>query len=245
LGLRHIQAFGRAADDFRKVLDARPDDDDARLLLADCLIQNSQAPEAVPYLLDLRTRRPKDTDLLLKLAFAWNMDSKIDEARALPDEILPEHPDLGPALSARGQIELQLRTPAGAERWLRQALKATPYEDRQTHYTLSQALRQQDKEKEAEEEEARVQKIEETIKRMLEVRNRLLPARPTDPKLNHELAALMLELGHAQEAERWFLKALQYDPGFEPTHRALADYYTRKGDTQRAEFHRSHVKSRQ
>jgi tetratricopeptide (TPR) repeat protein len=237
-----IHAFGNAVDDFRAALADDPDNDEVGLLLANSLIENSQAPDAIPYLKRLREHRPDDAGVLVKLAFSLNMVGATEPCRVLLDEVLAKQPTLSPALSARGQLELQLQHPAEAERLLRQALKSTP-QDRQTQFALSRSLRQQPgREKEAEEAEKHLAKIEKTIARMIEVSNHELAQHPTDPKLNYELATLLVEMGYEREAERWFHKALQYDPQMTAAHRALADYYEKHGQRDLAEAHRAKLK---
>src|SRR5947208_2920825 len=51
-------------------------------------------------------------------------------------------------LLERGRLALEASDPAGAERWLRQAVTKSPY-DRDARYTLYQCLKRQGKEQEA------------------------------------------------------------------------------------------------
>lgn len=235
---QQVHAFSRAVADFQRALELEPDDDRFRLLLANAMVENSQAPEAVPLLETLRQRRPDDLDVAVRLAFAWNIAGRTTESGVLLDEILAKNPNLGPALSARGQLELQLRNPVAAEKALRQALAATPF-DRQTNYAMFQALQQQGKEAEAEAQGVRLKKIETTISRMTEITNRLLPLKPRDPELNYELGTLLAEMGYESVAVGWFHQTLQFDAKFRPAHRWLADYHQRKGNLQQSAIHRA------
>ena len=53
-----------------------------------------------------------------------------------------------------------------------------------------------------------------------------------------EAGSILLRVGEEEEGLRWLRSALRVDPTHRPTHRALADYYQRKGDKEQAEKHR-------
>jgi predicted Zn-dependent protease len=244
-GLIHYRAnaFSRAVEDLRQVVEREPKNDEARRLFANALIENSQAPEAVPHLELLSKRHPEDRDLQVKLAFAWNMLGRSSDALALLDRVLAAQPDFGPALSARGQLEMQVNgNPEAAEVWLRRALAINP-SDRQTHYALYQSLLQQGRDKEAEAQHKNLLRIEAAITRMIDIANRLLPKNPRDPKLAYELGSIMMSLGYYDNGVSWLLKALEYDPQLEEAHRDLAQYYQQQGNLSAAEFHRARIKS--
>lgn len=244
-GLIHYRAnaFSKAVEDLRQVVERQPKNDEARRLLANALIENSQAPEAVPHLELLCQRDPQDWDLQVKLAFARNMLGQSAEALAILDRVLAAQPHFGPALSARGQLELQVHgNPEGAEAWLRKALAINP-SDRQTHYALYQSLLQQGREREAEEQHKKLLRIEAAITRMIEIANRLLPKNPRDAKLAYELGSIMMELGYYDNGVSWLLKAVEYDPLLDAAHRDLAEYYEKQGNLAAAAFHRERCKT--
>jgi Tfp pilus assembly protein PilF len=49
---------------------------------------------------------------------------------------------------------------------------------------------------------------------------------------------ISLRAGAAEEGLRWLNSALKEDPHYAPAHKALADYYQRHGDFNRAAQHR-------
>jgi tetratricopeptide (TPR) repeat protein len=244
-GLIHYRAnaFSRAVEDLRQVVEREPENDEARRLLANALIENSQAPEAVPHLELLSERYPDDWDVQVKLAFAWNMLGRSADALALLDRVLTAQPNFGPALSARGQLEMQVHgNPEGAEVWLRKALVINP-SDRQTHYALYQSLLQQGRDQEAEIQHKNLLRIEAAITRMIDIANRLLPKNPRDAKLAYELGSIMMSLGYYENGVSWLLKALEYDPLLDSAHRDLADYYEKQGNLPAANYHRERMRS--
>jgi Tfp pilus assembly protein PilF len=60
----------------------------------------------------------------------------------------------------------------------------------------------------------------------------------SDPAPRVEAARICMRNGQEQEGLRWLFGALQINPNHQPAHDALADYYERHGDTERARAHR-------
>src|SRR5262249_21744819 len=139
-----VHAYPKAAEDYERALARDPDHDDARLRLANCRLENGEPAEAARHLEPLRARRPDDPEVLVRLASAWTAVGRRGDSIALIDEVLARHPRLPSALSARGQLTYFAERPAEAERWLRKAIAANPF-DRQAHYVLQQCLEQQGK----------------------------------------------------------------------------------------------------
>jgi tetratricopeptide (TPR) repeat protein len=232
-----VHAYVKAAEDYRRVLAQDPEDDDARLRLANSLLENGQPADAVGDLELLRRRRPDDPEVLVRLAFAWNAVGRLDDSVRLIDEVLARRPDFPAAISARGQLAFLAERPAEAEAWLWQAVAVNPY-DRQAHYVLQQCLEQQGKAAEAEAEAERLKDVEETINRLIAISNHLLPKAPHDPALQYELGTILTKMGHAEVGAHWFASALEQDPDYGPAHEALAEYLDRVGNHEEADRHR-------
>jgi tetratricopeptide (TPR) repeat protein len=233
-----VHAYPKAAADYERVVAGDPDHDDARLRLANCLLKNGEAAKAVPHLEDLRRRQPENPGVVVRLAFArWHATGNVAESLALIDEVLARHPNFAPALSAKGQLAYEAERPAEAERWLRRAVAANPF-DRRAHYKLQQSLEQQGKRAEADAQKKELERVEATMLRMVEIANRLMPKHPRDPRLHYELGTILTRMGHAEVGARWFHSTLRYAPDYRPAHVALAAYYERAGDAERAAWHR-------
>jgi tetratricopeptide (TPR) repeat protein len=232
-----VHAYPKAAADYQAVVEHDVEHDEARLRLANCRLENGEPAEALPHLEHLRRRQPDNPEVLVRLAFAWNALGQLGPSMELIDEVLARQPDLPSALSARGQLALQAERPEEAERWLRRAIAANSF-DRIAHYNLEQCLEQQGKRAEAETEKKELLRVEETIKRMLTIMNRLMPKTPHDPALHHELGTIMMRMGKDELALAWYHSALREDPGFRPAHESLAAYYERVGNVQKAALHR-------
>ena len=68
---------------------------------------------------------------------------------------------------------------------------------------------------------------------------------PGDLKSRFEVARWMLTHGHADEGLKWATEILRVDPRHVPTHQALADYYTKLGESGLANNHRTMASSSQ
>jgi tetratricopeptide (TPR) repeat protein len=213
-----------AADDFRRVLDLDLERDDARLRLAQSLLETGAHAAALEHLEVLRGRRPEDPEVLTRIAFAHCALGRPEEAVPLLDAVLAGHPGYLSALRGRGEVALQTGHADQAEDWLRQALAAGPH-DRQATFALQQCLERQGKRDEARAVEVRRKRLEADLLRVNEIATRLLPARPRDPNLQCELGMLLLQTGHEEVGERWLRSALTLDPNCTAAHQALVAYY--------------------
>jgi Tfp pilus assembly protein PilF len=159
------------------------------------------------------------------------------EARAILEGVLEAHPEHGLALRTRAQFAITDRDPARAEVWLQRAVKVWP-DDYQTHWLLTQALQQQNKTEEAHAMLRKAEEIKDRIERLSDLRSRKMSEQPLEPALHCEMGLLLLRAGHKDVGERWLKSALSLNPDYRPAHAALAEFYQRQGDTERAAEHR-------
>jgi tetratricopeptide (TPR) repeat protein len=223
-------------EDYRRAVELEPDNDEARLKLAQLLASKNQVSEAVGHFERLRLRQPDNVAVLLGLARCRRDLGQSAEALELAERVLAAEPGHAAALYLRGRIALEAGRLGEAEDWLRRALAASPH-DREVNYTLYQCLEQQGKEAEARECLARLQKIEADLDRLAELTKQI----PTDPRnadLRCEAGRIFLKNGQEEEGLRWLESALHEDPGHRPTHAALAEYYETHGRPDLAALHR-------
>jgi predicted Zn-dependent protease len=234
---RQVKASQNAAADFRRAVELDPGRDDARWGLAVSLVEIGRYQEALTHLEQLRPRRAGDPELRVRVARCYARLDRRDEARRLLEEVLAEHPDNGPALLNLGQLLVQAGRPQEAEPWLHKAVRAMP-PSYPANYALYDCLNKQNKSAEARAQLAVADAIKGRLDRVAEITTRQLSARPHDPALHCELGTLFIRGGHPDVGERWLLSALQQDPNYRPAHAALADFYRRRGDLERAALHR-------
>jgi tetratricopeptide (TPR) repeat protein len=246
---RQVGAFAQAADDYRKVLDLDPNQDQARHLLAFCLEKIGRYQEALTQLERLLQTEQDRPDRQVLLARCYHYQGNREKAQHILEEVLTSHPDYGPALAERGRQALLAEKATEAEHWLRQAVRALPY-DYTTNWHLYQALREQaathpQKAEEARKQLARSETLKDRIARVGEISSREMSRRPNDPALHCELGILLIQTGHPQVGQRWLLSALELDPGNQKAHAALAEFYRKAGNPTQAAYHQQQAQSKE
>jgi tetratricopeptide (TPR) repeat protein len=206
--------WDKAAEAHRQAVEADPDNDDARLHLAQLLLlMDKDAAQALDHFERVRARRPSDPDVILGLAGCQKALGHPDAARELLDGLLTSHPNHPRALGQRGQLALDEGDPARAEDLLRRAFALAP-EDREALNGLIRALAAQGK-KEAQELEPRLEQLNADLSRYHD----LVRAAAKDPgnlALRTEAATICLRLGRKADARRWLAGVLQIDSNYAP-----------------------------
>jgi tetratricopeptide (TPR) repeat protein len=138
-----------------------------------------------------------------------------------------------------GSLEAEAGRDDEALRWLRVA-EAGNADPQGLSYQLAQVLRRSGQSAEADRYARRYAELR-AAQVALESATRAADREPKNADRLYEVGRLYRELGAADAAASWFLKALQQDPTHKPSHAALADYYSYSPDPRaaaRAEFHR-------
>ncbi len=225
-----------AIADYRRVLELDPERDQARLRLAEDLIQLNQFQEAEAHLQRLRERQPGNAETLLGLAHCWRTQGRLPEARRLLEVLLDQQPQDGRVLLEVGRVELGLGLLARAERSLRLAIAKAPHEA-QAYYSLYLCLQQLGREGEAKGYLQAFERIDADWKRLKVIMQQIVAA-PRDPCLRREAGVLLLRNGQEEQGLGWLTSALRIDPAHSASHQALAQYYAKKGQPARAAQHR-------
>jgi predicted Zn-dependent protease len=232
-----IGSGDQAVKNFRRVLAVDPDHDEARLRLAELLMAHAAPAEALGHLEDLAHKHPQDLYVQTRYARCLVALGRPEEAEERADRVLAELPHFRPALAVKGASALDLNRPAEAERWLREAL-ATDAADYNSQYLLARSLRQQSKNLEAQAVEDRLRVLDEDGKRIRKIIQADINRSPNDPALRTEIGNILLRAGSEHEGVKWLYSALRLAPRYAPAHRALADYFERIGQPERAAPHR-------
>jgi tetratricopeptide (TPR) repeat protein len=227
----------QAVTNYRRVLQLDPEQDEARLRLADLLVDRAVPAEALEHLEQLARKHAGDLYLQTRLARCLVAMGRFEEAEEYLDRVLAELPHFRPALAVKGASALALNRPAEAERWLREALAADAG-DLQTQYALERSLRQQGKDQEAQAAEDRLKVLKADGERIRQIVQEDINKSPNDPVVRTEVGSILLRAGSEQEGVKWLYSALRLAPRYAPAHRALADYFERIGQPERAGPHR-------
>jgi predicted Zn-dependent protease len=227
----------KAVESYRRVLELDPEHDEARLRLADLLINRAAAAEALEHLDQLARKRPDDLYVQTRFARCLLALGRPEEAEEKADRVLAELPHFRPALTVKGGSALALNRPAEAERWLREAL-VMDAADYTAQYELSRSLRQQAKDEEAQAVEDRLAVLSADGRRIRKIVQDDINRSPNDPALRTEVGNILLRAGSEQEGVQWLYSALRQGPTYGPAHRALAAYFERIGQPERAAPHR-------
>jgi tetratricopeptide (TPR) repeat protein len=221
---------------FQRALELAPQRTDFRLGLADALVGSSQPSAAWPHFEELLRQSPHDAGVLLGAARCRRALGQYQPAREFLDTLVRDHPNHAEGWAERGRVCREQGDSDEALRSLRKAFDLDPSNHR-IGFSLLGELRGQKKSDEA---DALWKKIDHLIrqgKRLQELMNQLNRPGPNAPG-RYEIGMIHMSNKSETEAESWLQGALQDDPGYQPAHAALADYYQRIGNSTAAQFHR-------
>jgi predicted Zn-dependent protease len=225
-----------AADDFRDVVAAEPENFEARLHYADLLLGFKEYASAVEHYEWLAAREPNNLQVLLGLAGCRVGLSQMEHADALLEQLLQGFPDNPLVLAECGKLGMKMGKTADAENWLRRSVSIDPYEP-EAVFAFSQVLQQRGKVGEAKKWRDEHERILSDLTRLYELNKAIIKA-PRVPMLRHEIGVIFLRNGREKEGLNWLQTALQMDPRHRPTHRTLAEYCEKNGMPREAAYHR-------
>jgi tetratricopeptide (TPR) repeat protein len=230
-----------ARQEYHRALEADPDNVVARLRVAEMLMEDKQAPEALPHLERLIRREPDNPTVQARLGICRALQGRPDEARRLMEAALVRLPTDPTLLIALAQLDIQEGRGAEAEARLRRVLAADPG-DTEARYNLSPALRLQGRTEEAEAVLAEYARFRELVDRSTKLLQEV-PDNPTATAADYaELGETLLAIGRERPGLSWLERALEKDPTHQPTLKALAAYYQGKGDAARAAAYRARLR---
>jgi tetratricopeptide (TPR) repeat protein len=238
-----LERFGTRIDainQYRAAVQLAPGSAEARRKLGWLALGMKLTGEAAEQFEWLIARQPDSPELRRGLAKVRQAQGRSNVAATILDALLAERPDDALALGDRGAIEMETGDAKSAEKWLKPAVAGAPGE----LHLLNQwelCLRQQGRDKEADEVRKRIKRGEDDEKRLVEVRKELV-RKPRDPGVRLELGQILMRNGLEREGLRWLETGLVNDPRHVATHQALADYFTAHGDRERAEQHRRYIR---
>jgi tetratricopeptide (TPR) repeat protein len=225
-----------ALRDYEQVVELHPSFA-ARLGLAGTLYRVGRPWDAAVEYERLRRLQADNPEVLLGLARCRFNLNEADEARRLLDDLLEHHPEHAAALLERGRLALHAGELAEAEKRLRQAAAVASPCESEPHHLLNQCLAAEHKDEEARRSLDRLRECEANAlhgERLIHQANR----EPHNVALRCEIARDLLQLGREQDGVSALFLVLEQQPRYAPAHAALADYFERSGQPDRAARHR-------
>jgi tetratricopeptide (TPR) repeat protein len=228
-----------AMKDYQEALKLDPDLTAVRMRVAEMLLEDNQPGPALVHLERLRKKQPDDPEVMARLGQCKLLQGETEEARAILEAVVQKLPNDVPVLLHLGKLELE-GNPVRAEAWLRRAQKVDPM-DTEVQFNLASAFSLQGRKEEATAVMERCEKQKAVLKRANLLLKDEAKASSKDPGPPTEVGSLLVEMGNERQGLYWLEQALQRDPNYQPAHRALAAYYEKKGDSQRAASHRGRL----
>lgn len=231
-----------AEREYREILELDPTHIEARIQLARFLLFNQKVSEAAAQFELCLQAVPDDIRVQLGMAESdYRGGGKIDSARLRLESLLKQDlsaNDQGNVLFLLGEIARSQDNPQLAIKYLTQAtelssdLGATPYRSLSAIYTR---LQQREK---AEHYLNLAKRVTNYGSNLSFLANEILQ-NPTSGELRYEQGKVYFEAGRKDEAAGWWAMALRFDPDHYPARVCLANYYLAKGESDKADYHRS------
>jgi predicted Zn-dependent protease len=221
---------------YRAALERDPNLDRARLGLAQQLSKAGRFDEAEQEFLAYLKRKPNDAIALLGLGRNAFQQGDIDNARRYFESALKANPREPDALKELSQIDIRLGRFQEACESMKRLTEIDPF-DHEVRYTFAQALRLAGDNERAKAEFAHAARLRSENDQIVEFRN-VVRKEPYNLSARFKVAKWMFDHGHHDAGLRWTTEIFRVDPRHSPTHKLLAEYYSKKGDAGLANYHR-------
>jgi tetratricopeptide (TPR) repeat protein len=222
---------------YLEALKRDPNLDKARLGLAERLRKEHRWDEARREYATYLARHPQDVEALDGAGIAALEAEDLPAAVASFEAALAIDPRDTTALRELAQINLRRAQFRQAVELLRRVVAIDRF-DPDIHYTYGRALKLSGDHKAAEAENALSMRLRKEHDDLEVLRNNLLK-HPDNVDFRFQIARWFLDHGRDGEGLDWTKEILRQTPNHAPTHRLLAEYHARKGNTGLANYHRT------
>jgi tetratricopeptide (TPR) repeat protein len=226
-----------ATDDCRTGLVLDPERRDLKLLLAAALLELHELDQAEELLRNMLAAAPDDIDVLQRLSECLFEQGRHEQADAALARLLARDPD-----NVRGRLtRARSQTFSGHGREavaLAQAVVDERPFDVEAHFVLGMALQTNGQADDAARHFAFVETARTRLQEARLLKEKISTKDPGDATARYEVGCILLKYDSPEEGAGWLHSALDLDPGHQPSHAALAEYYAGRGNRQLAEQHR-------
>jgi tetratricopeptide (TPR) repeat protein len=234
----------QAVEEYQRATQDHPESHEAWEKLGRAQLEMNQVQEAHDTFQTAFRKFPDEP----RLAVGWaSCQRRLGDAEAARQQLTPYlSADLSVDLRAEvfteyGLVELESGEYSRAIEQLKAAIALTPHEPA-IHHALSRAYKLAGQQEAAEEHQQTNQKLRAATQRLHEISNKLL-VEPRRADLRFEAGELVAAQGFTHEALGWWYSALKVDPKHAPSHRALADLWEERQNSERARWHRQQAVS--
>ncbi|APZ92700.1 tetratricopeptide repeat protein [Fuerstiella marisgermanici] len=231
-----LLAWSRAETSFREALEIDPTNDEARIKLADALIQQLKFSEADAELRKVSKSSATEPHVISALAHCVAQQGRLDEALDSLEEALEEKPSDETLLRELGRLQLMQGENEEAIAALTPVLESHP-EDTEIRYALAQALRNHGEEQAAQQH---FRLVDEGTKALREL-SRLtahVTQNPADVETRFKIGSVTWKWKSRRDGVAWLQSVLEFSPKHTPTHKLLAQHYEESGDRKKAKYHK-------
>lgn len=220
----------RATGEFREALRRKPNDPDTELLMAEALLGDKHADEAVGLFRRCRQVWPDRESVALGLARALTVNGQAKEAAELLPPFLERNPNSTEVRRTLGEALLDSDLAEDAIRVLQPAANRSA-RNLEIRYLLGSALRLAGRSNEAEPHLSFTSQAGQELQEAQRLRQHVLQ-NPKDQSEKLKLAVLLLKYEQDAEAVIWLRSLLAEQPQHSEGQRLLAEHFQRKADRQ-------------
>lgn len=233
-----------AAKAYHRSLELKLDQPNVQLWLGTYYARYGQPQAALQFLQIYQRGRPEDVEANLGLARAHHQLGQWPDARAALERVLAQTGDKNArALALRGLLELEEHGPDQAAPWLAKAEALAPFHPDIIDALTAAALRQADQ-AQVDRCHARKKQFEkhfDELRAHQKKMSELARQRPPNPaevqETAYQLGMALFHVGDDDGAVKWMDSLLRTAPHHARAHQALAEYYWRVGETDKAQRH--------
>lgn len=236
----HSSSESEAVAAFREARRLAPHRKDIRSHLAQFLVTIHEYKEAEELLLDLLRDDPHNFELLSGLGYCLVERGEFERGRHAFEQALLRRSDFVPARLALAQLDIQQGDAEKALERLNPLLEERPY-DYKGRFAMGTALQAVGRSAEAKGHFEFVDKAQHALARVANLKD-TARASPKDAEVRYEIGMILLEFESPADGAGWLRSVLDLQPDHVPTHKALAEFHRRQGNTTLAEQHARRAK---
>jgi Tfp pilus assembly protein PilF len=234
-----------AFEAYERSLELKPDQPKVHFWLAQFHAENGRPKEAHAHLQKSNRDRAEDGDTwMVRARIAYRQADWPAARKALDQALRAGVARPGPALALRGLVELEEDSPQEAAIWLAKAQARSPNDIDVIDALAALATRQGDQKKMKHYQERRGRFQEQAAsladlqKTLVELQNQPKSDPAEMRALAFKIGAAMFDVGIDDQAVHWMTMVLRQEPNHPAAHQALAEYYERIDEPEKAKAHR-------